>query len=118
MSKYLYFASSRFASNKDIAHWMSQELMNKGITVGESMDNDYMFIIPIKIERASLNIYVGKNDEDCDPPLWQAWPEMKIGLFKKLVGAVDRTAQEKTCSILSDIVGNLDGVSSVEWSNI
>jgi len=118
MSKYLYFKSSEFKSNREFASWIHQELRKAGEVVGEPVDNEYMYVIPVTRGVAKVNVYLGKNEEQSSPPLWQIWPEHKVGFIKKLFSKPSSDVEQHYKSLLFRLVNSIDGVSDVEWSDI
>lgn len=53
------------------------------------IDQDYMFIITGYSDGETINFYLGKNDEESSPPLWQVW--------------------------LEEIIRNIDDAADIEW---
>lgn len=118
MRKYLYFKTGKFQSNQELAEWFYKELLDSGESVGEPLDENYMVVIPVKREGELINIYMGRNDEECAPPLWQVWPELKVGIIKQLFGNYDLEHEECMRKIIERLVSKVEGVSDVEWSDI
>ena len=118
MSKYLYFKTDKFKSNENFASWLHSELLESGETPAAAIDNDYMFIIPVKRNGELINIYLGKNDEECTPPMWQAWAELKVGKLRSIFKKPDMQQEEALSKKLGEIVSKIDGVTDVEWSSI
>lgn len=115
MSENLYFKSTRFSSNKALANYFHEKFKAIGFAPETPIDEDYMFIIPTKIDGEAVNFYLGKNDEDSNPPLWQIWLAIEASFFRKILGKVKKTAERKARTKVEEIVKRIDGVSNVEW---
>jgi hypothetical protein len=118
MGKYLYFRSDSFKSNRDFATWLHQELCDAGEAAGTPIDQEYMFVIPINWDGNQVEIYLGRNDEECSPPLWQVWSEQKVSIFRRLFSKPDSGVEQHFQSLLVTLVSKLDGASNIEWSDI
>lgn len=118
MDKYLYFRTNRFNSNKELAEWFQSELNKNNVATGELIDEDYMFVIEAKFDDASVNFYLGRNDEDASPPIWQIWPEQKVGFVKKILGKANMGPEESARKLLSNIINNATDVSDIEWDSV
>ena len=115
MNQNLYFKTSKFDSSKELADYVYSELSNLSLAPNEPVDSDYMFSIAAYVDGVVVDIFMGKNDEETEIPLWQVWPEQRVPFLKKLFGKVDRTAELKVKNNLETIVKSIEGVSSVEW---
>ncbi|WP_139306390.1 hypothetical protein [Methylomonas sp. LWB] len=118
MSKYLYFKTAKFESNQDFANWLHQELCRAGEVAGVPINDEFMFVIPVTRGTGKGEIYLGKNEEQSNPPLWQVWFENKVGFFKKLFLKPSTDNEQHYKNLLFRLVGSIDGVSNVEWSDI
>ena len=116
MDTNLYFKSDQFGSNSALAKYFFAELKALGLNPEEPKDQDYMFIIKVSINDVPVNFYMGKNDEESTPSLWQIWPEQQVSFIKKIFGQVDKNPEEKAKSHLESIVNDIKGVSDIEWS--
>ena len=115
MNQSLYFKTSKFVSPKELADYVYAELSKLSLAPNEPIDSDYMFSIKTHVDEVVVDIFLGKNDEETELPLWQIWPEQRAPFLKKLFGKVDRTAELKIKDNLESIVKSIEGVSSVEW---
>lgn len=115
MSQNLYFKTNQFSSNKELAQFFHEKLKNEGVNVEPPDDEGYMFVIESTIDGEAVTFYLGKNDEESTPPLWQAWPEQSISLIKRIFGKPNRNPEELAKKILEKIVNSIEGVTNVEW---
>jgi len=115
MNQNLYFKTSKFGSPKELADYVYSELSKLSLAPNEPIDSDYMFSIAAHMDEVVVDIFMGKNDEETEIPLWQIWPEQRVPFLQKLFGKVDRTAELKVKDNLESIVKSIEGVSSVEW---
>ena len=116
MNLSLYLKSDSFQSSKDLANYFRSELIKKGLEVSVPIDNDYMFSFQTQIKDKTVCFYMGKNDEQCSPPLWQIWPEQKVPFFERIFGKPDRHAEDYAKVLLEEIAQNINGVDGVEWA--
>ena len=115
MNQNLYFKTNKFDSSKELADYVYSELTKLSFDPNEPVDSDYMFSIEANVEGVAVDIFMGKNDEETQIPLWQIWPEQRVPFLKKLFGEAYRTAEIKVKSKLETIVKSIEGVSAVEW---
>ncbi|MCG7537282.1 hypothetical protein [Pseudoalteromonas sp. OOF1S-7] len=115
MNQNLYFQTNKFDSSKELAEYMYSELEKLGFEPDEPIDSEYMFSIVANVNGVTVDIFMGKNDEETEIPLWQIWPEQRVPFLKKLFGKADRTVETKVKGKLETIVKSIDGVSAVEW---
>ncbi|KFZ38773.1 hypothetical protein HR45_05000 [Shewanella mangrovi] len=115
MNQNLYFKTNEFGSAKELASYVHSELQKLNYAAKNPIDSDYMFSIEIEIDGVKLDIYLGKNDEETDIPLWQIWPEQRISLFKRIFGNADKSAETRVKSELETIISKIKSVSDVEW---
>lgn len=115
MNQNLYFKTNEFGSAKELASYVYTELQKLNFVPKDPIDSDYMFSIEIEIDGVKLDIYLGKNDEETDIPLWQIWPEQRVSLFKRIFGNVDKSSETRVKGELETIISNIKGVSGVEW---
>jgi hypothetical protein len=115
MNQNLYFKTNEFGSAKELASYVYSELQKLNYAPKDPIDSDYMFSIEIEIYGVKLDIYLGKNDEETDIPLWQIWPEQRVSLLKRIFGNVDKSAKTRVKGELETIISNIQGVSDVEW---
>lgn len=115
MNQNLYFKTNEFGSAKELASYVHTELQKLNFAPKDPIDSDYMFSIEIEIDGVKLDIYLGKNDEETDIPLWQIWPEQRVSLLKRIFGKVDKSAEIRVKSGLESIISNIRGVIDVEW---
>ncbi len=115
MSLNLYFKTDKFRTNKSLALYVYDELESFGFSLKKPENDDYMYSIEASMEGEVIYFYMGKNDEDSQPPLWQIWPEQSIPIFKRIFGKPNREPEAKAKSALEVIVNKIEGVSSVEW---
>jgi hypothetical protein len=115
MNQNLYFQTNKFDSSKELADYVYSELTKLSLDSSEPVDSGYMFSIEANVDGIFVDIFMGKNDEKTQIPLWQIWPEQRVPFLKKLFGKVDRTAELKVKSKLEKIVKSINGVSAVEW---
>lgn len=111
----LYFKSSNFNSNAELANFIFGELNSLGFKPSTPLSEEFMFVIETYIENELVYFYMGKNDEDTKPALWQIWPEQKISFFKKVFGKNRKNVEQLAKSHLEKIINNIEGVSAVEW---
>jgi hypothetical protein len=111
----LYFKSSSFKSNRDLAGFVFDKLKEYGLNPAEPKNEEFMYVIETTIDEARVIFYLGKNDEESEPALWQIWPEQSIPFFKRIFGKVSRAPEQKAKSYLEEIIHNIQGVSAVEW---
>lgn len=112
----LYFKSSNFKSNKDLASFIFVKFKEFGLNPTEPQNEEFMYVIETTIEEECVFFYMGKNDEPSEPALWQIWPEQSIPFFKRIFGKVSKEAEQKAKSYLEEIIHSIQGVSAVEWS--
>ena|GEM_PF-2439375 len=115
MNQNLYFQTNKFDSSKELADYVYSELTKLSLDSSEPVDSGYMFSIEANVDGIFVDIFMGKNDEKTQIPLWQIWPEQRVPFLKKLFGKADRTAELKVKSKLEKIVKSINGVSAVEW---
>ena len=115
MSDNLYFKSAKFKSNKSLAEYVFAELKKSNLNPDSPIDSDYMFSISISIDGVMVDLYLGKNDEESETPLWQIWPEQRVSFFKKLFGNVDKSPELKARKTIESIARKIEGVTDVEW---
>jgi len=115
MNNALYFKSSQFSSNQDLADYFFDEFNKLKYHPKDPVDSDFMHIISTNIDGMRINFYMGKNDEDTEPPLWQIWPEQKNSYFSKLFGKVNMEPTEKAQKAIEIIVNNISGVTGIKW---
>lgn len=115
MSLNLYFKTNQFDSNKAIASYFCEKLLKEGLTLDGPEDEEFMYSIKSFIDGEVVVFYVGKNDEESTPALWQIWPEHKVTLLKRMFSRENPKAEEKAKSILEKIVNEISGVTAVEW---
>ena len=115
MNQNLYFKTNDFGSGKELASYVYTELQKLNFAPKDPIDSDYMSSIEIEIEGVKLDIYLGKNDEETDIPLWQIWPEQRVSLLKRIFGNADRSAETRVKGELETIISKIRGVSDVEW---
>ncbi|WNO10623.1 hypothetical protein [Teredinibacter sp. KSP-S5-2] len=115
MSLNLYFKSDEFETNKGLADYLYEELKKSGVSVSSPEIDEYMCIIESSINGEVVHIYMGKNEEESSPVLWQVWPEQVVPIMKRLFGKTDRAPEEKAKQLLENVVNHIPGVSSVEW---
>lgn len=116
MNLNLYLKTDKFSTNKEMVEYFAGKLSDKGVSVGEFIDEDYMFIFIGVIDGVPVNFYMGKNDEETHPPLWQIWPQQKVSFFNKLFGKPNLEPEEKAKSLLEEIANQIPGVQNVEWA--
>jgi len=112
LSNYLYFKSDRFSSNREFADWSHSGLTKLGVSLRAPIDENFMFCLPASIEGEEVTFYLGKNDEESTPPLWQIWPEQKVSFLKKIMGKANYSAQDKAKEYLNQLVDNLPDETS------
>ena len=115
MNQNLYFKTNEFGSAKELACYVHTELQKLNFAPKKPIDSDYMFSIEIESDGVKLDIYLGKNDEETDIPLWQIWPEQRVSMLKRIFGSVDKSAETRVKFELETIISNIQGVSDVEW---
>lgn len=115
MSLNIYFQTDLFDSNRGMADYFAKALTEKGVLVSRPQEEDFMFYFDSTIDGETVTFYMGKNDEELTPPLWQIWPEQKISLFKRLLGRENRVPEEKAKILLEEITIQIDGVQGLEW---
>lgn len=115
MSDILYFKSATFSSNKEFAVFLFDELNKAGFSPEHPEDQDYMFVIKGYSGEQVINFYLGRNDEDSSPPLWQVWPEQQLSFFKKIFGNVDKAPELLVREKLESIVRNIEDATGIEW---
>jgi hypothetical protein len=115
VSDNLYFKSAMFKSNKSLAEYVFSELKQLKFNPESPIESDYMFSITMNIDGVMVDLYLGKNDEESETPLWQIWPEQRISFFKKLFGNVDKSPELKARQVIENIAKNIEGVTDVEW---
>jgi hypothetical protein len=115
MNQNLYFQTSKFDSSEELAEYVCSECTKLNLNPSKPIDSDYMFSFETNLDGMIVDIFMGKNDEETDTPLWQIWPEQRVPFLKKLFGKADRTAESKVKEKLEAIVKSIDGVSAVEW---
>lgn len=115
MSDNLYFKSAKFKSNKSLAEYVFAELKKSNLNPDSPVDCDYMFSISINIDGVMVDLYLGKNDEESETPLWQIWPEQHVSFIKKFFGKVDKSPELEARKVVENIVKNIEGVIDVEW---
>jgi len=111
----LYFKSSQFSSNKDLADYFLKEFTKLGFHPEDPIDSDFMYIISTQIDDIRINFYLGKNDEESEPSLWQIWPEQKTSVFSKLLGKVNMEPTEKAQNAIELIVKDIDDATGIKW---
>ena len=111
----LYFKTSNFNSNSQLADYMFNEFKSLGLNPTEPKCEEFMCFISTTIENQSIVFYMGKNDEPSNPTLWQIWPERKNPLFSRIFGKADQKTEHEAKAIIERIVNNIQSVSSVEW---
>jgi hypothetical protein len=111
----LYMKTARFNSNRELAEYFHKELARRGCEPGDPEGHEYMYSISISIDGEAINLYMGKNDEETSPPLWQIWPEQRVSLLKKLFGTRDKSVEEKAKKVLEEIAREIEGVEGIEW---
>lgn len=116
MTQNLYMKTDMFQSNKDMADYFRNELSIRGFNPEEPSDDDYMYSIRSIVDGQPVVFYMGKNDEESSPPLWQIWTEQQIPFLKKLFGKPDKAPEQKARLALDEITKAIDGVSGVEWA--
>lgn len=116
MNKNLYFKTNQFNCNIELAEYVYAELGKAGIDAQKPACEDFMCSIEIDIESTKVVLYMGKNDEDVTPSLWQIWPEQQVPFFKRLLRKGGNDAEITAAQILERIVTTMHGVSSVEWA--
>ena len=117
MDHCLYFRSGKFASNRDLADWLKEELDQLGYQTAPLIDEEYMFWLPVFINDDVVNIYMGKNDEAVSPALWQVCFETQVGFFKKLMRKTNKDSENELKSIIYKCVVNNNGIDNAEWEN-
>lgn len=115
MSDNLYFKSAKFESNKSLAEYVFTELKKSNLNPDYPIDSDYMFSISMNIDDIMVDLYLGKNDEESETPLWQIWPEQRVPFIKKFFGKVDKSPELEARKIVENIVKNIEDVTDVEW---
>jgi len=115
MNQNLYFKTTKFDSSSALAEYVFSELKKYNLSPQEPVNSDYMFSIETKVEDTYVHIYMGKNDEVSDIPLWQIWPEQRVSFICKIFGKVDKSPELLVKDKLESIVKNIDGVSAIEW---
>ena len=115
MSDNLYFKTDYFDSNKSLANFIYTELEKLGYQPEKPQDQDYMYSITAYIEDVAIDFYMGKNDEESEPRLWQIWPEQRVSILKKIFSKVDKQPELLSRTKLETIVNNINGVIDVEW---
>jgi len=115
MSDNLYFKSDKFDSSKSLALFIHESLIKQGLSPSSPEDEDYMFTINAVFGEAIITFYMGENDEDSTPPLWQIWPQQNISFFKRIFAKVDKNPEVEAKKILEKVINEIDGVSDVEW---
>ncbi|WP_115717914.1 hypothetical protein [Gallaecimonas mangrovi] len=116
MSLNLYMKTDKFQSNKGMAEFFHAELTRRGFELSAPEHEDYMYSIESTIDGEVVIFYMGKNDEESSPPLWQVWPEQRIPFLKKLFGKPNKEPEKKAKQSLEEIVNNIEGVDCVEWA--
>ena len=116
MSLNLYMKTDKFSSNKGMAEYFKNELAKNGLNLSEPCDEEYMYSLQSEVDGVVVIFYMGKNDEESSPSLWQIWPQQKIPLLKKLFGKPDREPEKKAKLLLEKIANEIDGVQDVEWA--
>ena len=115
VSDNLYFKSAMFKSNKSLAEYVFSELKKLNFNPESPIDSDYMFSIAMNIDGVMVDVYLGKNDEESETPLWQIWPEQRISFFKKFFGKVNKSPELKARQVIENIAKNIEGVTDVAW---
>ncbi len=98
-----------------MARYFYEALKEKGLELGEPIDEQYMYVIESEIDGEAVSFFMGKNDEESTPGLWQVWPEQKIGFFAKILGRVNTQPEQKAKLLVEQIAREIEGVTGVEW---
>lgn len=115
MNQNLYFKTSKFNSTHQLADYVYSALQRLGFEPDQPIDSEYVFIIYSKFNGTEVDIFLGKNDEESDIPLWQIWAQQRVSLFKRLFSKPNQEIEMLVSAKLEMLVKNIDGVSSVEW---
>lgn len=115
VSDNLYFKSASFDSNQSLSEYVFSELKKANMNPESPIDSDYMFSIALNINNVVVDLYLGKNDEESETPLWQIWPEQKVSFFAKVFKKVDKSPELNAKEVIEKIVSNIEGVTDVEW---
>lgn len=115
MSDNLYFKSAMFKSNKSLAEYVFSELKKLNFNPESPIDSDYMFSIAMNIDGVMVDVYLGKNDEESETPLWQIWPEQRISFLRSFFGKVNKSPELKARQVIENIAKNIEGVTDVAW---
>ncbi|KID56544.1 hypothetical protein JF50_11405 [Pseudoalteromonas luteoviolacea] len=95
MNQNLYFQTNNFDSSNELANYVHTELLKLGISASKPIDSDYMFSTELNLDGVTVDVFMGKNDEDTEIPLWQIWPEQRFPFLKKIYGNANKTAELK-----------------------
>ncbi|MBQ4810266.1 hypothetical protein J8M20_02915 [Pseudoalteromonas luteoviolacea] len=115
MNQNLYFKTRKFDSARQLSNYMYLMLKNLSLEPEQPVDSEYMFIISTKFKGTKIDIFMGKNDEESDIPLWQIWAEERVSLFKKMFSKPNEEIEILLRAKLELLVKSIDDVSSVEW---
>ncbi|TQF70124.1 hypothetical protein [Pseudoalteromonas luteoviolacea] len=115
MNQNLYFKTSKFDSARQLSGYVYSQLQHLSFETEKPIESEYMFTINSKFNGTDIDIFMGKNDEESDIPLWQIWAEQRVSLFKKLFSKHDEEIEMLVREKLEILVKSIHDASSVEW---
>ncbi|GHA13950.1 hypothetical protein GCM10008090_24660 [Arenicella chitinivorans] len=116
MSLNLYLKTDKFKNNMGMLMYFRDELSKLGYKLGSPVDEDCMCSIECIIDNEVITLFMGKNDEESSPPIWQIWPEQNVSILKKLFSKADKAPEVKAKALIEQIAQGIAGVDGVEWA--